>query len=267
MNSTFRLPCFRELVSELGVSDAACELTELAIRQLESDAHASGDIRQFVEGLSKTHGVVVTVNEDLRLFNLTRRSYIVLAYSFFDQFLSKLRGELELITGEPWGAKNDEENQVEYVLRQLNHQKASLQPFAGAYWFELVEFYRLTRNQIVHPKADYSDRLGRLRTQINKTRSLGDDRYAKLKGPNTPDSLQFDDFVLCSRLVKDIAEGICSIARPKPEQFVKLRLKDKFPALKENPVRLRNQIQGFLCTEYSLAPEEAATIAVECMAG
>lgn len=266
MSSTFRLPCFRELVSELGVSDASCELTELAIRQLELDAHASGDIRQFVEGLSKTHGVVVRVNDDLRLFNLTRRSYVVLAYSFFDQFLSKLRGELEPITGEPWGAKNDE-NQVEYVLGQLNQPKSSLRPFAGAYWFELVEFYRLTRNQIVHPKADYSDRLGTLQTRIGMARSHGDDRYSKLKGPNPPDSLQFDDFVLCSRLVKDIAEGICSIARPKPEQFRNLRLKDRFPALKENPVRLRNQIQGFLCTEYSLTPEEAATIAEECMAG
>jgi hypothetical protein len=139
----------------------------------------------------------------------------------------------------------------------------------GRFEVETAEYYRLVRNSFAHDgsagaaKAD----IPRLRELLEK---LEDESYSRLGAPHVSQSVDFDDFILFSRVCKRLASKFCEVLRPtdariadmlkeQSEATLGVNLK-KLGRIKQNPHQLRRTISNLLRTLYSLKSHEADPI-------
>jgi hypothetical protein len=95
--------------------------------------------------------------------------------------------------------------------------------------------------------------------------------FSKLNAPNVYSAVEFDDFILFTRVVKQLAQGLCQSARPTDEEIVKMIMRHnetgthdisfrKLIGRNHTPARLRRALAGVLRTLYSLEINEASPI-------
>jgi hypothetical protein len=139
----------------------------------------------------------------------------------------------------------------------------------GRFEVDVAEYYRLVRNGFAHAGAE-----GAARKDVDALRKLVEkqgDSFSRLNAPNLYSEIEFDDFILFTRVVKQLANKLCQAARPTNPDIVQMVIKlnesghhnvnfKKLVGQNPTPVRRRRVLAGLLRTLYGLQEDESTPI-------
>lgn len=272
MTTTFTLVAFHDFKRTLGKMNAVVECAELAIRKFIHEAETARDRGAFVEWASSEFEVKVDTLDIPLLKQLSAQFHIASVHQEFETFLRNAALELR---GVPI-PKPQDKSLLESTLVSLlgNYEKAK--DSVGRFEIELAEYYRLVRNGFAHSAAE-----GKTRKDVDALRKLveqHDGTMSKLNAPNAFSAIEFDDFILFTRVVKQLGHNLCRAVRPLDEEIVSMitRLNQtghrnvNFKKLKgqsQAPDRLHRALVGLLRTLYSLEESESTPIVELLMNG
>lgn len=258
--SHFSFPSSRRLARYLGESDAVLEIDELACRFFMGAAGLSGDAKAFVAECSKKHGVTVNLAEfDAWQAHLAQRR-IVAVYESAERFLNEFRKEHSALHGQVWSERKDGVTLIDHVLANVGQTTEQARKVVGMDLISRFEYYRLVRNWITHDRArsPAKERAGLAALPEYSDANIAD--LGRLSAPNPPDSLNFDDFLLFSRVTKLVAARLNILGSPSEDSWLSIFDMKPFKPLTKNPERLKNAVAGRLRTEYGLTSEAAERI-------
>ena len=249
--SEFRFKCFRTLLWKLGQADAMAECIELSIRHFLTQADNSVDKRIYIQQMSDAYGVKVN---DVSFNDLRVRAaqlYLLNVFHEFEQYLEDFRKEHP--SRSEW--KDVDGSLFDKIRSNLNGEIDCLQ-------IEIIQYYWHIRNVFMHSKIDINkyDKLAR------KVRGLTEqnEELKKYAAPNTVDALQFDDFILFTKVAKDVAKQMCIIGKPSDQLIVQTLMECKsfnlLRGFKNNPDRARRAVLKLIQSEYCLHPPESNNI-------
>jgi hypothetical protein len=264
--TSFRFVSYRGFKRELGKTNAAVECAELSVRKFLHEAEKSEDASAFVKAASDEYRVRVDTLDPPLLKKLLAQLHITTVHQEFESFLPAMireyRGKgVELEKGDSLlkGTLKDVFGSYDAGLKKL-----------GRFEVETAEYYRLVRNSFAHDGSTVAAKadIPRLRELLEK---LEDESYSRLSAPHASESVDFDDFILFSRVSKRLALQFCEVLRPTNARIAEM-LKEQSEALglginlnklgriKQNAHQLRRTISNLLRTLYSLESQEADPI-------
>lgn len=249
---TYSLACYRRLKRYLGESDAMTEVVELAIRHFLQ--LASADQGRFVQEQSERYGVRVNPSELSYVQRHFSEHCIGTVYGAFERFFEDLRDEHCAATGTQWPDREKGEDQLSWSLRSI-----SIQTDPGL--IGIANYYRLVRNWIAHGRTSNSNSLEQLLEDLPPLKQESEALLSPLAGPNPPCKLEFDDFIVYSRVVKAIAFDLSRFRIPPPEAWPQKHDTSKLNKLKRNPSRRRQALISAIRSEYGLDLQSAENYA------
>jgi hypothetical protein len=275
------------LKKRLGEADAATQFAEIAVRDLSGRLQNAANPEALLQSMSTEHNVK-TDNVDLPLARRQlSRLHIVAVVGEFEQFLEDLRDShpdrLKWTYGPQSQAeeppddkkkKPKKEGLLVRIIRNLSSSIPEARSQLGGLDYDLYQYYRLVRNRAAHAEESSTgvdSKVTALREKVSQ-----DSQYQRLAAPNELGSVNFDDFILCTRVVKRLAEAMCKLARPSDAQIAemitttlsadadgekgKTRPISKLRALRNNRRRQQAALTTVLRQEYSLSSDEALPI-------
>jgi hypothetical protein len=242
-------------VKSLGESDAAVEWIEVGVRKLQAIADKDGF--DAIQALASEHGVRVnTVAMDevrRRCARLELLAVYQQAEHFFRLFRKTHPRSVEF-------RRDSDEDVLSATLDSFGVKASQV----GQLEHDVFQYYRIARNLMMHdPEGD--QRKTHKRTQEALRKSLEGSAYAKLDAPNLVDNLCFDDFILFSRALKQLAANLCEATSPTDTELVKVALSDdglssKLRFLGGNPGRQANAVASYLRERYSIPSTRAEAV-------
>lgn len=180
--------------NELGYVDATNQYVELSVRMTEKDYGTV--LKNDLQGLAQSVNLNVSTLAEDYMCRISK-SYIVNIPSCFENFLKSFK----LLPGSPTNiTKSIKSKEDEWLDWTLNIAFSSIENGIKND-IAICEYYRLIRNCIVH-NGESSATLKNKRALIKTTDN------SRLNAPNGLDSLTFDDQVLFSRAVYNVAKYI-----------------------------------------------------------
>jgi hypothetical protein len=264
--TSFRFVSYREFKRELGKTNAAVECAELAVRRFLHEAEIAKDGSAFVKAASKEYGVRVDTLDAPLLKRLLTQLHLTTVHQEFESFLQSMMREhrgkaVELEKGDSLlkGTLKDAFGAYEAGVKKL-----------GRFEVEIAEYYRLVRNSFAHDGSTVAAKadIPRLRKLLEEQ---DDKSYARLSAPHAVDSVDFDDFILFSRVSKRLASNFCLEWRPTDKRIAEM-LKEQSESsesgidfsrlgrIKQNEGQLRRTVSNGLRTMYSIEHDEAEPI-------
>lgn len=236
----YRPQCLRGLYRLLGLSDATVEWIEVAVRHLSHINTHEGVER--VSDLAASYGVRVNNIDFVDLPSRWASLQVLSVYQKLEWFLVEFREEHPR---DVRGRKSDEDL-LTYTLDAFDVSKHAV----GVLEFEILDYYRLARNHLMHaPSAPQSKTHVTQHFRVERLKE--NTTYGRLSAPNTIDALNFDDFILFSRALKNLARNLCAATCPTADELV-ARLK-KDPTLcrilnrtKQNQERMQKSLASYL---------------------
>lgn len=256
--TNFRFVCYRDLHNTLGAVDAIVECIELSVRHFHCLAQEDVDVNNFVKQMSDKYYVKVSAINFNSLKQRASCLYLLNVYQQFEQYLRDLRKEYPL--EDSW---SDDKNRSLFLntLDNLRNKNKVITSFE----IDLIEHYRLVRNYFMHSIdiESCNQNVKVLRSSVIKDKVL-----YKYSAPNMYDQIEFDDFLLFTKVVKDVAIKMCIIGKPTDDYIIEMLVRrptyDSFQKgikkLKNNSTRATKAIQGFIFSEYCMPPEESENI-------
>jgi hypothetical protein len=275
-NKNFAFRCYFKLKTNLGRFDSVVECNELAIREFEAIAKSSISQEEYIKSLSKKHGVKVD-SIDAAIFRVRiSQWYILSVYQQAEEFFKEFKHEHPKRS--QWTQKTERETNLNYVLTSLNIKASDLDATEKGIRYDIFEYYRLIRNRFMHTDVK-EDKLLELLNKINQNKTIVFEKY-RVEAPNEYNKLNFDDFILFSRVTKDIAQELCHLAKPSASEIAQMlieRDQEKDPKKKEinlkglkrfsnNRERQRKCMQNLLKSQYNLQEEDFYPIMEELKA-
>jgi hypothetical protein len=270
--TTFRFMAYRDFKRTLGKVNAAVECAELAVRRFLQDVDRSGNPTAFVQAVSAELNVRVDHLDAPLLRGLIAQLHIASVHQEFECFLTTMARELRGKAIEP----DRRDSLLKATLKQLlgGYEKGLKE--VGRFEVEVAEYYRLVRNGFAHEGAD-----GAPKTDVARLRELvkqQGDSFSRLNAPHSFGAVDFDDFVLFTRVVKRLAEKLCQAVRPTDDEIVEMIEKHnehaafgvsfkKLRRRKQNPDQLRRAVTNLVKTLYSLKSDESAPIVESLVRG
>jgi hypothetical protein len=242
----YRPRCFRNLQELLGLSDATVEWIEVAVRELKHVHEVGG--AEKASALATQHGIKVNRIDFDSLPPRWASLQVLSVYQILEWFLVEFRQEHpRKVRG-----KKDDEDLLSYTLSAFAVSKHK----AGMLEFEILDYYRLARNHLMHNPAEPQAKTHI--TQCERIEELMDNTpYSKLRAPNKLIALGFDDFILFSRALKNLARALCAETCPTAEEFAALLDKDDtlrkvLRGTNQNRDRVHNKLESYLRRRYGL---------------
>lgn len=276
-NTNFIFRSYSKLKTNLGRFDSVVECNELAVREFVKSVNNSDKQDKYIEELSEKHGVKVNKFEP-NLFHVRISQWYILsvyqqAEEFIDEFKKEHPKSHEWCTGEK--QRKQKETSLQHLLRVLNLKESDIDSNGKGIRFQIFEYYRLIRNRFMHTDVDEKRLANALEKIKNYSVSVFDE--FRVNAPNEYNKLTFDDFILFSRVTKDIAQEICRLAKPSPSEIVQMLLKrdkEEDPNKKEinlkslkrfinNKEQLKKRLQHLLRSQYNLQEDEVDPIMEE----
>jgi len=218
----FSYKAFRNLKSRLGEFDAVVECNEIAIREFIKNANKEPDRDSYIKKLAEKHEVRVdTVN--LQLFETRIRQYYILSViqqseQFFDEIKKEVKKNLEL----KWIDKKDGETDLDNVLLNLfGSVDNGINQISSETYFG-YEYYRLIRNRFAHSEEKDDKRLKKMYQSVKSFEIEYNQRFHSYNCPNEYEKINFNDFLLCTNLIKNIGYTFCEKFKPNNETLAKL---------------------------------------------
>lgn len=258
----YRPQCLRSLYKLLGRSDATVEWIEVAVRHLSHINTAKGVER--IDELAATYGVRVNNIDFEDLPSRWASLQVLSVYQQLEWFLDEFREEHPRDVR----SRRSDEDLLSYTLVAYGVSKHD----AGMLEFEILDYYRLARNHLMHaPSAPQSKthvtQLSRISGRLKENTA-----YRELSAPNTIDALNFDDFMLFSRALKNLARNLCAATCPTADELL-ARLKNNAPLRRllngtnQNEERMQRSLASYLQRCYgfpSCANELSAAMLRQC---
>lgn len=243
----------------LGYSDSTVEWVEIAVRHLRKEHSDGGDTR--LAELAAIYGVRVNPIDMHGVALRWATLQVITVHQHVEWFLDAFRLE------HPRKVRSRKagEDLLSYTVDAFGLSRSDV----GMLEFEILDYYRRTRNQLLHGDSGKQKKVHR--TQLDRIReSIKLSKFTKLDAPNAQEALKFDDFILFSRAVKDVARRLCSRAEPTAaELFEVLRNKRELwvalRSVKQNARRVHGKLTLYLRTEYAFA-ETAETLSQDILA-
>jgi hypothetical protein len=245
--TTFRYPCYRDLLRSLGNFDAICGYTTIAVEFLNEAMEQNPQPREWLARYSKGHGVTLHDVDNESLASRLAEMCVMLVHSHFEEFL---RDFLQVHAGcASWGSRGDA-GLFEYVTKHLGLQHRG----NAAAERETIEYYRLARNVLAHPDIK-TTRLDNQRAKLRKLLRVTDDSLP----PKPLGCFDYGDSFMFTRAVKAYAAIICQEARPSDAEIAALVMPEIKPLnrFRNKPKRFRNGVGQFLRMNYNLHTDEA----------
>lgn len=256
----FSFPSSRRLERYLGESDAILEIDELACRFFIDAAGLSGDAKAFVAECSKKFGVCVNLAEfDSWRAHLAQR-HIVAVYESAERFFKEFRREHSELHRMEWTGDEDGKSRIDLALENFAVRKDHASQTVGWDLISRFEYYRLVRNWIVHDRTRTPEKETAVLRNLPEYSDANAATLGRLTAPNSPDSLNFDDFILFSRITKLIAERFCVLGKPADDSWLLTFDKTPFRSLLNNKERWKNAVAGKLRTDFGMSSESAEWI-------
>jgi hypothetical protein len=249
----YRYKSYTSLKKKLGEYDALVEYNELAIREFLLEAEKNTD---FLSKLSEKHKIKVDFFNKQKFNSRIRLLYILSVSQQADHFFSEFRKEYKSISSLIWKNRIDGEADIDYILRTISGDVNTGKEKIGKQLYDIFNYYRLVRNEFIHNDNDYNDIDAKWSKIDLKDMPL---RYSRYKSPKKMVDIDFDDFILYSLVLKDIAFQFCIHFRPNLSELALMIAKEgeaksstykALGKLKNNPTRYHNAIQNFLNTHY-----------------
>lgn len=255
----FRLNCISELYKNLGRYDAIVEFTEISIRDFIEQARISGDFDKYLQQKSIQHGIRVNSIDKTIYRARISQSYILSVNQTAELFLHQFRDEHIELYNAPWKIDDSTESLLTKTIRKITKiNKANLH--FGNHRLSVYNYYRLVRNKYSHSRISDS----KLDLEYQSVKKFIDEiqhDYPGLNAPNSFDKISFDDFILFSRIVKDIADKLNDLVKPTNEQIKDYYLrKDLFKKLNENVIRKKNALKGHMLSNFGIEESQANEI-------
>lgn len=236
----YRPQCLRGLYKLLGLSDATVEWIEVAVRHLSHINTTEGFER--VSDLAAAYEVRV---ENIDFEDLPSRwasLQVLSVYQKLEWFLVEFREEHPRDVR----SRKSEEDLLSYTLDAFSVSKHD----AGMLEFEILDYYRLARNHLMHaPSAPQSKTHVTQHVRIERLKE--DTAYSGLSAPNIIEAFNFDDFILFSRALKNLARNLCAATCPTADELVAL-LKNNTPLrlllnrTNQNQERMQKSLASYL---------------------
>lgn len=210
----FRLRCHSELFKELGEYDAIVEFTEVAIRDFIKQV-PNGDFNKYLEKKSAEHGIRVNSVKEEMFRSRISQSYILSVFQTFELYLRKLKNEYGDLYNLKIVLADTSDSLLKKTMQKISNSKRINQEI-GESRIETFEYYRAIRNKYAHEYID-DKKMGRAFSKITEFKTNIEKNYPDLNAPNLWTEIGFDDFILFTRTVKDIARGIAVLVEPMDE--------------------------------------------------
>lgn len=248
----FRSPAYRALIKALGESDAAVEWIEVSVREIQrvNEIHGGNAVKK----LAVNHNVYVHPIDLADLHSRCARLQVIAVYQQIEYFLRSFR--------------KTHPRQVEYTRNaDEDSLTATLVAFkvrpeqVGQLEVDLFQYYRVVRNLIMHdPEGDQAKTHKRtckgLQARVKKS------PYGTLEAPNPIDKLCFDDFVIFTRICKQLAANLCTITNPTDDELTAYALNNsslmkKVRSLSNNRQRREKAVACFFRERYSIPADHS----------
>lgn len=255
----FRLNCVSELYKNLGRHDAIVEFTEISIRDFIDQANQTGNFDQYLQAKSAQHDICVnTIDQEIYRSRISQ-SYVLSVYQTAELFLHQFRNEHIQLFNEPWRLDDTSDSILIKTIRQISPVNPATEHI-GEFRLAVFNYCRVVRNKYSHDVINES-RVDREFDNVNQHREDIALAYEGLNAPNNFDTISFDDFILFSRVVKDIADKLNELITPDNEVIVAYyRREDLFTELNENVKRKKNALKGHMRTKFGLDNSHSDTI-------
>jgi hypothetical protein len=231
----------------LGKLDAYVELNELAIRAFEKSAYNAPDIKKFIMGLSEEHNIKVQFESFPNLSAWATQHYIVAVHEathfFLFEYKREFVGVLKLSFEKDW--PNVDGNKLTDTLAQVEKltKRGGVCSAVGKVQIAIFNYYHFLRNRLAHLHTKNYQGLNEeyqlIRTHKDEISRL----YNVDNAPNHLDNINFQDFFIFTRAVKEIASKLCDLGMPTPQQIVNYIGNDKFKGLKKFANNVKRQQQ------------------------
>lgn len=256
-SKAFNLPSNRYLWECLGEYDALVEYQEVANRlMLQAHKDSKQPFGDYLKRASESTGIKLY---DLTLQNYKEKiiqGYLVYPNAIFDEFLTRFISDVRELIDAGFDKSDIDGCRFEKVIDALD--KKGIAPAIPQAQLDLYHYYRLLRNGVAHGSNSEFEKAYK---RIDKEAVKG--YYPTLREPQTKDNLCFDDFILCTANIKNIADKLTKglfghvdwVACCVANKGIWFRRRNKFMA-KECKVRLTNYINNTLATLYGVKLSE-----------
>jgi hypothetical protein len=253
---TFRPLAYRTLVKSLGESDAAVEWIEVGVRELCNLEKTQGF--KFIEDLAETHGVRVNKVAMSEVRGQCARLELLAVYQQADNFFRLFRKHHPRVVS---FSRDSDDDVLTATLEAFKVKVAQV----GQLEHDLFQYYRGARNLIMHDPAG-EQRKTHKRSQATLLNAVKQSAYSALNAPNVVEQFAFDDFMLFTRALKQLAANLCEATNPTDEELASAALAEKplmgkLRSLGERSARREQTVAGFLRERYSVPAARAQQVA------
>lgn len=254
-DSTFRYKCYLTNRKIFGEIDAIVECVELSVREFSRQVQKADDPEGYIVDMARQNGVRVNTVKFPDLHQRTSCLHILNVYQQFDVFLNEFKREAS-------GISLSSEQGNESLFMQILGCLDNVDGLVSELEIEILEYYREIRNIFMHGdvRPDKAERRRKKMAGIDQSDGI----LEKYDAPNCYENIQFDDFVLFTKVAKDVEKKLCILARPSNDQIAELLRETRgyrsAQKLKTNPERMRRALIQLCATEYALSKGEADEI-------
>jgi hypothetical protein len=261
----FRFSCAVSLYKELGRQDAIIETTEVAIRSFLFASETHGNFSSFLQAQSALVGIKV---DDVNLENFRLRialGYIVSIHQSLEIFLRDFKDEYVGFYNETWNFADLEGDLLSKTIQKIG-KVDEVKKSVGVHLFSLLDYYRIVRNTFLHNLRIFQEsetgkniinkpnnRIENAFDELTPFLSTIANDFPKLKAPNRYSQIDFDDFILFTRVLKIVVDRLMEFCKPNENQlfdyYQRLQLFRKYPS---GSARKKNALIGEMNNRFGI---------------
>jgi len=256
----FNFKSINRFKRNLGELDAIVEFTEIAVRDFVKKANYADSFNTYLERKSKEHSICVnSINNNIFQTRISH-SYIVSTYQVAEDFFYQFKDEHNDFFDTKWSFdKDSEDNLLIQTIKQISTKNKAL-VILGEHRIQIFNYYRNVRNKFSHTRIK-DDKINKEFLLLKDNISLIQTDYPKLNAPNDYNNISFDDFILFTRILKDIISRINMLLDISEENILNYCLKNNIlKKFQGNEQRKSNALKGYLKTNFGIADEIADNI-------
>jgi hypothetical protein len=261
MNKTVSFKSHRDLIKNLGESDAIVEFTEVAVRLFIAQANESGSFNNYLSKQSEKYSIRVNSVEQSKFRQNISKGYIITISQNMEQFFKALQIDYLNLFEIDWKFLPDGMTRLDFILGKL---KAYDEIDIDKVLVSIFKYYSYIRNSYAHGgDRDHDKEFKGIQNYLPDIK----ERYG-LNAPNHFDNITFDDFVLFTRASKDLAHNITKNAYNKViennlvcKYIVRKQLSERYP---RSAKRGYKALVGFINTEFGLGHDYANHVVSLC---
>jgi hypothetical protein len=242
------MPASKRFRRTFGLQCAILQTAEIALRYFEeSGKRRKKGLSDLLEQRARAAGLAIGLKSFQDARKHAAQWYIVETYQLCEAFLKELIREYRdyrHIDPNAWVTSDGKANLPPLQQLLVNLPSQDAEPLASVPEARLLEYYRLIRNWVVHSNEETQRAAGRAFETLKQHHLPHFQKcYSSSKGPNPPENISFDDFMLFSRMMIPfsylISDACRLTAQDIERHFATVHL-DKLnnPTCKANRIRL-----------------------------